>query len=112
MNGYRQDLTGQKFYFLTALHHVEGRRWMFQCECGETAVLPSNSVKSGNTKSCGCLKTRAGVGATNRKGGVNRQALPFFERLSWDERPISSWAKHYDTTPAEIMQRLKRDKTL
>jgi hypothetical protein len=104
----RQDLAGQKFNHLTALHHVEGPKWMFRCDCGNDAVLWSSAVKSGHTKSCGCLRTNKGLGAAR----VRDDDYGFWNSLKWKHRSIASWAKHYNTTPAEIMQRLKRDKTL
>jgi hypothetical protein len=34
----------------------EGRVfWLWQCECGNIISSSLKSVKSGNTKSCGCL---------------------------------------------------------
>lgn len=102
----REDLTGQKFNYLTALHHVEGRRWMFRCDCGSEKPAFAPAVKSGHTKSCGCLRTTKGVGADRSR------ELGFWNSLKWKHWSIATWAEHYDTTPAEIMQRLKRDKTL
>ena len=61
-----KDITGEKFGMLTAIEfsHTKvsdsgkNRRtyWVFQCECGNIKVLRVDQVKSGNTKSCGCLK--------------------------------------------------------
>ena len=31
------------------------RRWQCQCECGNTTNVPTTALKSGNTRSCGCL---------------------------------------------------------
>jgi len=55
------DLTGQKFGRLTAINPTEERSqgrvvWHCECECGNTIEVPSHSLVSGNTKSCGCLK--------------------------------------------------------
>ena len=55
------DLTGQTFGRLTVLKRAEnspsGRsRWLCQCECGNTCIVHSTSLHSGNTRSCGCLK--------------------------------------------------------
>lgn len=54
------DITGKKFGRLTALKCVgtkENRAmWLFECECGNRVVLPGKEVRTGNTKSCGCLK--------------------------------------------------------
>ena len=53
-----KDLTGQKFNYLTVLEY-EGRKksrtmWKCQCECGKITYVDSNSLKTGNTKACGC----------------------------------------------------------
>jgi hypothetical protein len=59
------DLTGQKFGRLTVIRRVEDQIysnnqsipcWECKCECGETTVVPGVSLRSGNTKSCGCLQ--------------------------------------------------------
>nr|WP_325186052.1 hypothetical protein [uncultured Oscillibacter sp.] len=53
------DLTGQRYGKLTVLGPVEnmgGRTaWLCRCDCGrETAVL-TRRLRSGHTRSCGCL---------------------------------------------------------
>lgn len=56
-----QDLTGQRFGFLTVMGRTEPdekgyRRWRCRCDCGrETEVLTSNLRRSPNV-SCGCRK--------------------------------------------------------
>ncbi len=55
-----QDITGQKFYNLTALSPTEERRcgavvWLWKCDCGETTKCRAALVRDGHTKSCGCL---------------------------------------------------------
>lgn len=62
------DLTNRKFGLLTVtgLHHrakVSGGTllfWACRCECGGEGVVAANNLRSGNTKSCGCLKKKAG----------------------------------------------------
>ncbi len=54
---------GDHFGFLVALHRDgnDGAHaaWRFRCECGKEIVLRATSVKTGNTRSCGCaLKGR------------------------------------------------------
>jgi hypothetical protein len=58
----RQDLTNKQFGKLTALFFTgsdsSGKSvWLFACECGKFPLLRSNSVLTGNTLSCGCLKS-------------------------------------------------------
>lgn len=38
--------------------YKDGVRWICQCECGNIKSIRGSSLKSGNTKSCGCLQTR------------------------------------------------------
>lgn len=60
----REDLTGKRFGMLTVLEFAESRRgndgekerfWKCQCDCGNITYVSTNSLKGGNTKSCGCL---------------------------------------------------------
>ncbi|MBR5874474.1 MAG: hypothetical protein IKY90_07080 [Oscillospiraceae bacterium] len=62
----REDLTGQRFGRLVALHfsHKDRNRktyWDFMCDCGEIKTLRSDGVKSGRIRSCGCLKAEQDV---------------------------------------------------
>ncbi len=56
----RLDLTGQKFGRLTVLEPAEnvGRdtAWRCRCECGSEAVVKTGNLRSGNVRSCGCLR--------------------------------------------------------
>lgn len=40
---------------LTAVHRVATSMWLFQCSCGKQKVLSVKNVRSGSTRSCGCL---------------------------------------------------------
>lgn len=70
-----ENITGQRYNKLVALRFDHKDKngnacWLFQCDCGNTKVIPAVQVKRGNTKSCGCLKhaPRPGVSkAEHRK---------------------------------------------
>lgn len=56
------DLTGRRFGRLTAVRIVEDppvpnchKQWLCRCDCGNEMVVPSSSLTSGATRSCGCL---------------------------------------------------------
>ena len=53
------DITGQKFSRLTVISRAESRgrstMWNCVCECGEEKVVHGSSLRSGETRSCGCL---------------------------------------------------------
>jgi hypothetical protein len=53
------DLTGQKFSSLTVIQKSFTRNkrvhWLVKCDCGNEKHVTGNSLKRGNTKSCGCM---------------------------------------------------------
>lgn len=63
MNAHnRLDLTNQIFGRLIAIKFVGKNRfnngiWECRCSCGEIINVLSSKLKSGKTKSCGCLKS-------------------------------------------------------
>ena len=54
------DLTGRRFGRLTALAPARDARghtaWRCRCECGNEVVVRAGSLRTGNTRSCGCLQ--------------------------------------------------------
>lgn len=55
-----KDLTGQKFGKLTVIRKSDVRinnrlSWLCQCDCGNTKVVDATKLRTGKTKSCGCL---------------------------------------------------------
>lgn len=57
--GRPMDLTGMKFGRLTALHPIDNGKkdtyYLCECECGNCIEVASASLRTGNTRSCGCL---------------------------------------------------------
>lgn len=62
----KEDLTGKKFGRLTVIEQIEDyitpsgnryNRWLCECSCSQHKRIPvcGNSLKTRNTKSCGCL---------------------------------------------------------
>ena len=59
--GKIKDITGEKYNKLTAIKYVGKTKsgsaiWLWKCDCGNEKEIIADSVKTGNTKSCGCLK--------------------------------------------------------
>lgn len=68
-----KNLAGMKIGRLTVLERVGTNKnycaiWLCQCECGKKITVISNSLLSGNTKSCGCLQREV----ARRIGGHNK----------------------------------------
>lgn len=55
----RKALLGQRFERLRVVEYLGSRRgqsqWRCVCDCGVETVSTTNRLRSGNTKSCGCL---------------------------------------------------------
>lgn len=56
----RIDLSGQRFGRLTAVtplpaNGTNGTPWECRCDCGTLTVVPSGRLRTGRTRSCGCL---------------------------------------------------------
>ena len=54
-----KDLTGKKYNKLTIIKFagkINGHNtWLCQCDCGNFKILSTNVLKTGHTKSCGCV---------------------------------------------------------
>lgn len=75
--GDRQDLTGEKYGKLTVISEngrgkYNGYYWNCVCDCGNEAVVLGRNLKSGTTRSCGCLHTKPPV---ITKHGMSRTKL-------------------------------------
>ena len=75
------DLTGKTFGRLTVIERVdrpEGSKskkicWLCECECGNNKVVVGDHLRSGNTRSCGCLLSEV-ASKTHTKHGHNRSS--------------------------------------
>lgn len=85
MNKYL-DLSGERFGRLTCLEDVgrdeksKARLWRCKCQCGNEVVVRSINLRSGNSKSCGCLKSDL-VSRRNFKHGLSTDELGRETRL-------------------------------
>lgn len=77
------DITGQTFGRLTALYRIGTKRypsggrlsiWHCKCQCGKEVNVTLSALKTGNTKSCGCLHTDL-TRALNYKHGKSHTRL-------------------------------------
>lgn len=56
------DLTGKKFDKLTVIRHYgtdstgKNSTWLCKCECGNETIVSATHLKTGHTKSCGCVR--------------------------------------------------------
>ena len=71
----RIDITGNKYGRLTVLgfSHSKNRKsyWLCRCTCGKEKVIYGNSLKSGDTTSCGCLGKEHRIESITKHGMKN-----------------------------------------
>lgn len=96
------DLTGQVFGRLSVLYRSgtkvtpNGSKkpvWMCRCECGEKVEVAAQSLKFGNTRSCGCLQKES-MSAANRTHGMSKSPEYQSWRGMW-ERCTNPNNSHY-----------------
>ena len=73
----RLDITGVRYGRLVALEYVGKSKWLCKCDCGNTTTVSLQSLKTGNTKSCGCYQRDV-----TRKRSLHNLAGRRFGRLT------------------------------
>lgn len=73
------DLAGQVFGRLTAVERDHSRKgaayWKCDCECGNDTTVSSASLRSGNTRSCGCLRREETIARSTTHGLKPRSVI-------------------------------------
>jgi len=82
------DLTAQVFTRLTVLElrpntSDGGRTYLCRCSCGHYVVAKSGNLRSGHTKSCGCLSADRSATDNKTHGHKPRNASPSPTYNSW-----------------------------
>ncbi len=82
----RMDLTNKAFARLTVLAFAGVRKrhimWECICQCGKKLIVESSSLRSGNTRSCGCLQ-RETARKTFTTHGNNKDYKSTPEYVAW-----------------------------
>ena len=67
------DETGKTYGYLTVISRAESKdgraMWKCKCKCGNECIVPGKVLRSGHTKSCGCLKIERTVARNMERGG-------------------------------------------
>ena len=79
------DITGRRYGKLTAIRPTEQRAgsfivWECLCDCGNTAFVSGNNLRTGNTKSCGCLTSARRLDIAGQRFGRLTAVRPTEER--------------------------------
>lgn len=92
-----EDLTGSWFGKIEVLNKapsVQGGRprWVCRCECGKIFISRADHLKSGATKSCGCMKKRPSNDIPIRDMYKNSKTLDVLETEMIDGDPYQNLA--------------------
>jgi len=70
-----EDITGIKYGYLTALKFIKRDKthysWLFKCDCGNEKIMDRIHVKSGHSKSCGCMVSKLCKKANTTHGNTS-----------------------------------------
>lgn len=76
------DETGKKYGRLTVLEY-QGRNksrsaeWLCLCECGNTVIIRGSALRSGKTKSCGCLQREVAKETISKYNSSDKYVSPY-----------------------------------
>ena len=91
-NNFKIDLIGKKFGLLTVIEELPDRdkkgylKYKCQCDCGNICEVQGQYLRSGDTKSCGCLISfgEAKISQILQRENVNYKAQYTFHNLYSD----------------------------
>ena len=78
-----KDLTGQRFYYLTAIRRVENNKygkaqWLCRCDCGNEIIVSTAELcrtRAYHIKSCGCMSRKLISEAMTKHGMTHHPAF-------------------------------------
>ena len=67
--GARLNLVGNRFGIWTVMAYIGGSVWTCQCDCGNVRGIKTCDLRSGSSKSCGCVHAGTARGFRLLHGG-------------------------------------------
>lgn len=72
---HKLELAGQRFGRLMVIEYAGSDKnksavWLCKCDCGNQTKVKAHSLKSGNTKSCGCIRIELNKRRAYKHGGA------------------------------------------
>jgi hypothetical protein len=65
------DLTGQRFGRWVVIAYAGGSKWLCVCDCGTVVVVWGHALRTGDSKSCGCLRDEL-ISARSKTHGMTQ----------------------------------------
>jgi hypothetical protein len=96
------DLTGQRFGRLVVVSlsdesYLKNRpaMWNCKCDCGNEIVAWSHALKSGNTRSCGCLRDE-----------ISSNRYKVFIEHDGERKCLTDWGKVFGCRAHEVYKHI------
>lgn len=106
------DLTNKRFGKLVAQYVVNnghGRRWKCQCDCGSSTTAVSYDLRTGHSKSCGCLRYEpVKHGHTSRRKGKSPTYRSWQSMIGRCLNPSDAAHAHYQSRGITVCKRWRR----
>lgn len=88
------DLTGKRFGRLVVIQRMDNAknrklRWLCKCDCGKEKIILGYHLKSGHTKSCGCLRKEVTIKRLSIINKGNEYSLK--HGRSKNDKTYTSW---------------------
>jgi len=102
------DLIGQRFGRLTVVEKVPNKKstqakWRCVCDCGGECEVISVDLRSGHTRSCGCLQ-REKIGNLNRTHGLRKTKIfQIYHSIKQRCYNSKSWAYKWYGAKGKVM---------
>lgn len=77
----KKDITNNRYGKLIALYAIGNGKWHCRCDCGNECDVDISNLSTGNTQSCGCLKSKGELKINNilTESGINFKTQFSFE---------------------------------
>lgn len=82
--------TGNRYGRLTVIRYDhtdkrQGAYWLCACDCGCTTVVKGNRLRTGKTKSCGCIKSEVQEALGQRTRETSAMRMRDFNKIFWTD---------------------------
>lgn len=103
------DITGKRFGRLIAIKRIDdyGGKWFCRCDCGNHKIVSTHSLRSGATKSCGCISRELTIKRNYKNGMFTRHEgdITFSTWMSMWYRCLKPGQKHYHDKGISVCDR-------
>src|SRR6516164_3884386 len=101
------DMTGRRYGCLIVLYKSDiPRKWICQCDCENKISAFADNLRSGNTRSCGCLRVEFAKRSFTRHGDTDsKEYYSWYNMQQRCYNPKNRSFKHYGGRGISVCER-------